>query len=99
MRTGPHLGGGPDFETGPDPAGQAPVGAPSATASARGGISSPSGGCPIGAALCGLPVGHSAQIRGNLCAPPLVVPCWTGREPSGSVLVTTQEGVTGFDFG
>ena len=34
----------------------------SATASIRGGISSPSGGCPMGAALCGQPVGHSFRI-------------------------------------
>jgi len=27
VRAGPHLGGGPDFETGSDPAGPAPVGA------------------------------------------------------------------------
>ena len=38
----------------------APVDALSATASVRGGISSPSGGCPMGTALCGSPVGHSA---------------------------------------
>src|SRR5215469_14355182 len=99
MRTGPHLGGGPAW-TGPDPAGHGPRGRNSATASVHGGTSSPSGGCPAGAALCGPPVGrptftlrHSAQFRPNGMSLDRA-----GTDQVGS-MSTTDEGVTGFDFG
>src|SRR5215469_17537482 len=101
MGTGPHLGGGPAFGTGPDPAGQAPVGASSATASAHGGISSPSGGCPMGPRSADRPSGILYAKPANL----LYLISAEGRTdrprlPHRVALIgTTQEGVTGFDFG
>ncbi len=52
MRTGPHLGGGPVFKGRPRPCRSSPRGRTSATASVRGGISSPPG-MPDGARLAG----------------------------------------------
>ena len=74
MRTGPHLGGGPDIKTGPDPAGHAPAGAFFGHRQHPRGPLITSGGCPMGAALCGQPVGHSARMQGNFSRLILVGP-------------------------
>jgi len=63
MRTGPHLGGGPAAQDRPDPAGQPPWAHSRPPPSVHGGFSSRSGGCPMGPALRGPPVGHSPVTR------------------------------------
>ena len=69
--------------TGPDPAGQAPWAHLGHRQRPRG-ISSPDG-CPMGSALCGKPVGHSAHLPPHPSR-------WTGGRASGTVLEYNSRG-------
>src|SRR5258708_30542191 len=98
MGTGPHLGGGPVFGTGPDPAGRSPRGRVSATASVHGGISSPSVDARWGPRSADSPSGV-LPLTGYFRLMPECDHVGPGSHARVRCLGTTQEGVTGFDFG